>query len=56
MQQQEELEIETSELSEEQIEAIYVYLSLTYEDMTSEEQLYWNYILEKIDPEYEKED
>ena len=54
MQQQEEIEI--SEISQEQLQAIYVFLSINYEDMTTEEKLYWNYILEKIDPEYGNKD
>lgn len=50
--QEEELDIKNLELTEEQLQAIYIYLSMTYEEMTKEEKLYWNYVLEILDPEY----
>jgi hypothetical protein len=55
-QQQEDLETASLELTEEQIQAIYIYLAIHYDEMQDEEKLYWNYIMEKIDPEYGKED
>lgn len=51
MQQTEE--IENIEFTDDQLHAIYLYLAMTYEDMQIDEKIYWNYILEKIDPEYE---
>jgi len=54
MQQNEE--IENIEITEEQIHAIYLFLSMNYDEMTIDEKLYWHFILEKIDPEYGTED
>jgi hypothetical protein len=56
MQQQEEIETASLELTEEQIQAIYIYLAIHYDEMQDSEKLYWNYIMEKIDPEYGKQD
>lgn len=53
MQQQEETE--NIEFTEEHLQAIYLYIAMHYDDMDIEEQVYWNYVLEKIDPEYDKE-
>ena len=50
MQQKEE--IKYLEISEDELQAIYIYLAMNYEEMTMDEKLYWTYILEKIDPEY----
>lgn len=55
MQQQEETDIESIELTEDQLQAIYMYLAMSYEDMSNDEKLYWNYVLEILDPEYGKE-
>lgn len=58
MQQQEQEEFKTAslELTEDQIQAIYIYLAMHYDEMQDGEKLYWNYIMEKIDPEYAKQD
>jgi hypothetical protein len=55
-QQQEDLETASLELTEDQIQAIYIYLAMQYDEMQDSEKLYWNYIMEKIDPEYGKQD
>jgi hypothetical protein len=52
MQQTDEKEITATDLTEEQLQAIYVYLSMNYDEMTVDEKLYWNIALEKLDPEY----
>lgn len=54
--QQEQQEILEKQLSEEELQAVYIYLAMHYEDMEEEEKQYWNYIMEKIDPEYGKEE
>lgn len=55
MQQQDEKE-ESVEISKDQLNAIYIYLAMNYDEMLIDEKLYWNTILEKIDPEYGNED
>lgn len=50
--QQEHQEILEKQLTEEELHAIYIYLAMHYEDMEEGEKQYWNYIMEKIDPEY----
>ena len=55
-QQQEDLETASLDLTEDQIQAIYIYLAMHYDEMQDSEKLYWNYIMEKIDPEYGKQD
>lgn len=53
MQQLEEIYFE--KISEEELDAIYLYLALHYDEMSLDEKLYWNYLLEKIDPDYAKQ-
>jgi hypothetical protein len=45
-------EIENVEITDQQIQAIYMYLEMHYDQMETSEKIYWNLILEKIDPEY----
>lgn len=47
--------IEQQEISEEEIEAIYVFLSISWETFTDEEKEYWKIIMENIDPEFNYE-
>ena len=54
--QQEQFDPASLELTEDQIQAIYIYLALHYDEMSDEDKLYWNFIMEKIDPEYGKQD
>ena len=54
MQQNEEI-IEHQEISEEQIEALYIFLSISWETFTEDEKEYWKIIMEKIDPEFNYE-
>ena len=56
MQQQEEIETSALELTEKELEAVYIYLALHYEEMQDIEKINWHYIMEKIDPEYGKQD
>jgi len=46
---------DTLEITEEYLHAVYLYLAMHFEEMTDREKLYWNYVLSKIDPEYDKE-
>lgn len=53
--QQEHQEILEKELTEEQLDAIYIFLSMNWETFTEEEKEYWKIIMEKIDPEFNYE-
>ena len=47
--------IEHQEISEEQIEPLYIFLSINWETFSEEEKEYWKIIMEKIDPEFNYE-
>jgi hypothetical protein len=47
--------IKQQEISEEEIEALYIFLSLNWEEFKEEEKEYWKIIMEKIDPEFNNE-
>jgi hypothetical protein len=53
--QQNEDNIEHQEISEEQLEALYIFLSISWETFTDDEKEYWKIIMEKIDPEFSYE-
>jgi FKBP-type peptidyl-prolyl cis-trans isomerase (trigger factor) len=40
------------ELTEEDLQAMYMYLAMNYETFSEDEKLYWNIIMEKLDPEF----
>ena len=46
-------EEEKIEITEEQLDAIYKYLAIMYDDMSDEEKLMWISILEQYDPGFE---
>lgn len=48
-------EQEQLKLRENEIQALYAYLALSYDGMTQEEKNDWNILLEIIDPEYNEE-
>jgi hypothetical protein len=48
----EDLEIVENKLTDEQIQALYIYLSMNYESMDEEEKKVWYTIMEKIDSEF----
>ena len=54
MQQNEENK-DHQEISEEQLEALYIFLSINWETFTDDEKEYWKTIMEKIDPEFNYE-
>lgn len=43
---------ETRELTEEELDALYVYLEMNYESLTEEEKLMWIKILERVDKNF----
>jgi hypothetical protein len=48
----EDLEIVENKLTDDQIQALYIYLSMNYESMDEEEKKVWYTIMEKIDSEF----
>ena len=54
MQKKEEI-VDHQEISEEQIESLYIFLSISWETFTDDEKEYWKIIMEKIDPEFNYE-
>jgi hypothetical protein len=50
----EDLEIDDSKLTDDQIQALYIYLSMNYETMGEEEKKAWYYIMQKIDIEFKE--
>jgi archaellum component FlaC len=53
---QEEEKIEQLEITEEQLDALYMFLSLDWESLTDDEKHYWRIIMEKIDPQFNDEE
>lgn len=53
------MEIENNkeiEISEEQIQALYMYISMHFDEMKDEEKIAWFQFMEKIDKEFYEED
>ena len=50
---QNEDSIDHQEITDDQIEALYIFLSINWETFTEEEKEYWKIIMEKIDPEFD---
>ena len=50
--QLEDFQIEGDKITEEQLEALYIYLSMSYDTMTQEEKSVWYEIMQKIDKEF----
>ena len=48
--------IKDIELTEEDLEGIYMFLAMSYEDFSDEEKLYWNIIMEKLDKNFNNEE
>jgi hypothetical protein len=49
-------DVDLQEITEEQIDALYVLLSLNWETLTDDEKEYWKIIMEKIDKNFNDED
>jgi hypothetical protein len=47
-----DIEIEGNKLTEDQLQALYIYLSMNYESMDENEKKAWYLIMEKIDKEF----
>lgn len=43
---------ETRELTEKELDALYIYLEMNYEDLKEEEKLMWLKILERVDKNF----
>ena len=50
--QLEDFQIEGDKITEEQLEALYIYLSMSYDTMTQKEKSVWYEIMQKIDKEF----
>jgi len=48
----EDIEIEGNKLTEDQLQALYIYLSMNYDSMEEDEKKAWYLIMEKIDSEF----
>lgn len=44
--------MEKNEITEEQLEALYIYLSFTFDNMNKDEQLFWIELMKKLDKEF----
>jgi hypothetical protein len=47
-----EFEISDNKITEEQLQALYIYLSLNYDSMKEDEKVVWYEIMKKIDNEF----
>jgi len=52
----EDIQIDENKITEEQLESLYIYLSLSYETMSDDEKKVWYYIMKKIDSEFYEQD
>lgn len=50
--QLEDFQIEGDKITEEQLNALYIYLSMTYDTMKDEEKQMWYNIMKQIDKEF----
>jgi hypothetical protein len=48
----EDIKLDDNKLTDDQIQALYMYLSMNYEEMDSDEKKAWYYIMQKIDSEF----
>ena len=46
------MEINGDQITEEQLEALYIYLSFAFDTMDKEEKLFWIELMKKIDKEF----
>lgn len=54
--QAEDFQIQGDKITEEQLNALYIYLSMTYDTMKEEEKQTWYNIMKKIDKEFYDQD
>lgn len=48
----EDIKLDSSKLTDNQIQALYLYLSMDYESMDEDEKKAWYHIMQKIDTEF----
>lgn len=53
---QEEIKIDNETITEEQLSALYSYLSMTYNFMSKDEKELWYKIMKEIDKDFNNED
>jgi hypothetical protein len=51
-----QFEISDNKITEEQLEALYIYLSLNYNNMKDEEKMVWYELMKQIDKEFQSYD
>ena len=51
-----EFEISDNKITEDQLEALYIYLSLNYNSMKEDEKIVWYELMKQIDKEFGKYD
>ena len=54
--QVEDFQIDGDKITEEQLNALYIYLSMTFDTMKDEEKMMWYQIMQKIDKEFYEQD
>ena len=54
--QVEDFQIDGDKITEEQLNALYIYLSMTFDTMKDEEKTMWYQIMKKIDKEFYDQD
>jgi hypothetical protein len=47
--------MENEKITEEQLEALYIYLSLNYDTFNDEEKMFWYEVMKEIDGEFKLE-
>lgn len=47
--------MEKNEITEEQLEALYIYLSLNYDSFSDEEKKFWFELMNDLDKEFKQE-
>ena len=48
----EDIQIDSRKITEQELDTIYIYLSMTFDTMTDEEKDLWTTIMQKIDTEF----
>jgi len=51
-----QFEISDKEITEDQLEALYIYLSLNYNNMKDDEKMVWYELMKQIDKEFDTYD
>lgn len=52
----EDFQIEGDKITEEQLNALYIYLSMTFDTMKDDEKQAWYHIMKQIDKEFNEQD